>query len=192
MSYGRRFDEAVAYAVDKFRHVHRKGTKIPYISHLMAVTAFVAEAGGDEDQLCAAVLHDALEDVPGCTPEFLAERFGARVSELVVGLSDSVNEEPKPDWRPRKERYIAYLRAEPEELKVISASDKLHNAMTLLRDLERTGPGTLDRFTGGRVGTMWYYRAVADALAQGWSHWLVDELQLVVARMEAVVARAER
>lgn len=189
MSYGRRFDEAVAYAVDKFRDVHRKGTNIPYISHLMAVTAFVAEAGGDEDQLCAAVLHDALEDVPGCTPEFLAERFGPRVAELVVGLSDSVNEEPKPDWRPRKERYIAYLRAEPADLKVISAADKLHNAMTLLRDLERTGPATLDRFTGGRAGTMWYYRAVADALAEGWSHWLVDELQVVVGRMERVISR---
>lgn len=189
MSYGRRFDEAVAYAVEHFRDVHRKGTSIPYISHLMAVTALVAEAGGDEDQLCAAILHDALEDVAGCTPEMLSERFGPRVSRLVVGLSDFVGGPPKPPWRARKERYIAHLRAEPAELKLISAADKLHNAVTLRRDLERSGVATLDRFTGGREGSMWYYGQVAEALADGWSHWLVEELVIEVGRMERLASR---
>jgi (p)ppGpp synthase/HD superfamily hydrolase len=182
----RRLDDAAAWSVDAFRAIHRKGTTVPYVTHLFAVAALVGEGGGDEDQLCAALLHDALEDVPGCTPAYLAARWGERVSRLVVALSDSVGEHPKPAWRPRKERYLSHLRAEAHEVKLISAADKLHNASTLRRDLHRLGPDTLARFTGGHAGTLWYYRSVTDALADGWSHWLVDELHHEVARLEAL------
>ncbi len=187
MSYGTRFDLAVAFATDRFRDIHRKGTSIPYVSHLFAVTALVAEGGGDEEQLCAAVLHDALEDVPGCTPASLEAEFGARVARLVVALSDSVDEHPKPAWRLRKERYIAHLRRAPEEVKLVSVADKLHNATTVRRDLERLGLTTMDRFKGGVEGTLWYYQQVAEALADGWSHWLLEELVIEVRRMERLI-----
>ena len=184
MSYGTRFDRASAFAVDRFRGVNRKGTSIPYISHLFSVAALVAEGGGDEEQLCAAILHDAVEDIPGCTPAILAAEFGERVARLVTALSDSVDEHPKPPWRARKERYIAHLRTSPGEVKLISVADKLHNATTLRRDLEREGVATLDRFAGGRVGTFWYYREISAALADNWSHWLIGELEREVRLLE--------
>jgi (p)ppGpp synthase/HD superfamily hydrolase len=187
MAYGARFDTAVAFAVEGFRHINRKGTSIPYISHLFAVTALVAEGGGDEDQLCAAVLHDAVEDIPGCTPALLSEAYGERVARLVVALSDSVDEHPKPPWKQRKDRYIAHLRHQPAEVKLVSVADKLHNATTLRRDIERDGVATLARFTGGVDGSMWYYREVAAALANDWSHWLVEELVIEVRRMESLI-----
>ena len=40
----------------------RKGTTIPYIGHLLAVTSIVIENGGTEDEAIAALLHDAVED----------------------------------------------------------------------------------------------------------------------------------
>jgi (p)ppGpp synthase/HD superfamily hydrolase len=187
--YSDRFDAAVAWAVDAFRPIVRKGTQIPYITHLFTVASLVGEGGGDEEQLCAAILHDAVEDIPGCTPAFLAERFGPRVSRLVVALSDSVDEHPKLAWKPRKDRYLAALCHEPPEVKLISAADKLHNARSLRLDLMRHGKSTLDRFSGGHEGTLWYHRAVVGSLAaDGWDHWLLDELIHEVSRMEQLAS----
>lgn len=185
-AYSGRFDDAVAFALDAFRDIYRKGKSVPYMTHLLSVTALVGEAGGDEDQLCAAVLHDAVEDVPGCTPEIIEARFGGRVSRMVVALSDSVNEQPKPPWKARKDRYLAHLRDMPHDVKLVSAADKLHNARCIRQDLQREGVASMDRFTGGRDGTVWYYRAVTGALGAGWSHWLVDELDAEVTRIEAL------
>src|SRR5439155_2687049 len=59
-----RFVAAFRYAAELHRSQLRKGTDIPYISHLMAVAATVLDQGGDEDQAVAALLHDAIEDHP--------------------------------------------------------------------------------------------------------------------------------
>lgn len=58
--YGKAMDEALAFVADAFRTKTRKGTNIPYFTHLLAVMAFVGEYGGSEEQMIAALLHDAL------------------------------------------------------------------------------------------------------------------------------------
>lgn len=187
--YSTRLDAAVALALDSFRTRVRKGTGIPYVTHLFAVMVTVGEYGGDEDQLIAAVLHDWLEDIPGASVEHLETSFGPRVAAMVRALSDSV-EHPKPPWRERKEGYLAALRAEPAELKLISAADKLHNCASIRRDLALVGEALWGRFTGGREGTLWYYEAVTAALGAGWDHPLLrrlqDEVQLLHRDAEAL------
>lgn len=168
-AYTTRFDEAVAFAVDSFRDVFRKATGIPYISHLFSVTALVAEYNGDEDQMIAAMLHDWLEDIDGATPDALRARFGDRVTDLVIALTDS-NEQPKPPWRERKERYLAHLHHASPDVKLISAADKLHNCRMIRRDLAMHGPRVFQWFRGEQVGTLWYYRSVVTALEDGWTH----------------------
>ncbi len=185
-SYSERFDRAVALAVRDFRGITRKGSHVPYITHLFSVTSRVGEAGGDEDQLIAAMLHDWLEDVPGSSAEHLAQEFGDRVARLVVALSDTTVR-PKPPWAVRKLQYLARLREEPPEVKLISCCDKWHNAETLWRDLRREGEATLARFAGGRDGTLWYYAAVAAALAERWQAPVLDELHRVVAAIHEEV-----
>lgn len=183
-AYSPRFDDAVRFALDAFRPITRKGSGIPYVTHLFAVTALVGEHGGDEDQLCAAMLHDWLEDIPGADRGVLAARFGERVAWLVEALTDSV-EHPKPPWRERKERYLEHLRFEPPEVKLVSCADKLHNCRTLVMDHRALGDALFDRFRGRRDGTLWYYRAVTDALAEGWEHPLQQELAREVAVLHA-------
>ncbi len=184
-TYSERFDRAVAMAVRDFRGIRRKGSSIPYVTHLFAVTAIVGEHGGDEDQLIAALLHDWLEDVEGADPDALELAFGPRVRRLVVALSDAVAVRPKPPWQARKEAFVARIRSEPGEVKLVCAADKLHNVQSLRRELKAHGLGTLDRFNGGREGTLWYYRAVAEALADGWSHPILDELADAVTALHA-------
>ena len=114
-AYSDRFDRAVALAVEAFRPVRRKGSRVPYITHLMMVCAIVGEHGGSEDQMIAAVLHDYLEDIEGSSVALLEREFGPQVAEYVLALSDTTTR-PKPPWRERKEAYLAllpHLRAGP-------------------------------------------------------------------------------
>jgi len=177
--YSSRLDEALTLAADAFRTKVRKGTGVPYVTHLLQVMVTVGEHGGDEEQMIAAVLHDYLEDIRDASEDHLRERFGDRVARLVVALSDATTH-PKPSWKERKESYVAALRDEPGELKLISAADKLHNAQSIRRDLAVVGDAIWDRFTATREQTLWYYCAVVEALAEGWDHPLLDELRAEV------------
>jgi (p)ppGpp synthase/HD superfamily hydrolase len=174
--YSPRLDDALVLAADAFRNVVRKGTRVPYIVHLLQVMVTVVENGGDEDQAIAALLHDIVEDIEGVTFEAIEARFGSDVANMVRALSDSCSH-PRPAWRPRKETYLARLRVEPGRLKLISAADKLHNLESILADYPVVGESLWSRFTGGREGTLWYYEAAIDALANGWSHPLLDRLR---------------
>jgi (p)ppGpp synthase/HD superfamily hydrolase len=178
-AYSTRLDAAVALVLEDFRHVTRKASSVPYLSHLFAVTALVAEGGGDEDQMIAAMLHDWLEDVPTASAVALEAQFGPTVRRLVEAVSDTT-EHPKPPWRARKEAFLQHIASQPADVKLICCADKLHNTQTLVRDLRLHGAATLDRFRGGREGTLWYYATVATALGTGWSHFLLDELQVAV------------
>ncbi len=178
-AYSARMDEAMNLTVSSFRGKFRKGTTIPYLTHLLAVAAMVGEGGGDEDQIIAALLHDWLEDIPGAQASLLEDKFGLRVRRLVEALSDTVVQ-PKPPWRERKERYIAHLYDEPPEVKLISVADKLHNCRSTVIDLRQSGIQIFERFNAKQGGTLWYYQALIPALAKDWDHWLLDLLRFEV------------
>lgn len=188
--YGPRFDDALLLAAQAFRQTRRKATGVPYIAHLLQVTATVAEHGGTEDQLIAALLHDYLEDVEGSSAEQLAERFGAHVAWLVRELSDTTTR-PKPPWKARKERYLAHLPDAVPEVKLISAADKLHNVQCCIRDYDIEGDKLWARFRGGKQGTLWYFQGCVEALGQGWGHPIVSELGDHVQRLLADVERGD-
>ena len=190
--YGPRFDEAVLLAVDAFRDVRRKSSDTPYVTHLFAVCAKVGEHGGDEDQMIAALLHDYLEDVEGATVDALRERFGERVADLVVALSDSVGVREKAPWKGRKEVYIASIRAKGGDVRLISAADKWHNCMSTCAAVRREGLSAFDVFRGGLSGTLWYYGAMVEALETGWSHPMLDELRRAVDELNELVASQRR
>ena len=85
-----RYNEALSYAETLHRNQLRKGISIPYISHLMTVSALVLEHGGDEDQAIASLLHDAAEDQGGeATLADIKTRFGGSVAAIVADCTDS-------------------------------------------------------------------------------------------------------
>jgi (p)ppGpp synthase/HD superfamily hydrolase len=186
--YSQRVDEALALAAEAFRFRVRKGSGVPYLSHLLQVMVTVAEHHGDEDQLVAAVLHDYLEDIEGASAGELRSRFGDRVATYVEALSDTT-EQPKPPWRDRKVRHLERLRSEPPAVKLICAADKLHNARSLVRSLSTTGASVWQRFNAGPDDTLWYYEEGLKALRTGWSHPILVELEQAVGSLR--VAREQ-
>lgn len=99
-----RFDSALRFASELHHTQFRKGTNIPYMAHLMSVAALVLEAGGNEDQAIAALLHDAMEDQGGRpTLNKIRELLGDRVANAVEECSDmKIDEERESvyqyDW----------------------------------------------------------------------------------------------
>jgi (p)ppGpp synthase/HD superfamily hydrolase len=178
--YGPKVGEALKLAADAFAPRARKGSGVPYLTHLLAVATLVMEHGGDEDQIVAAVLHDYLEDIPGASAEELESAFGARVAGIVRALSDATDATNKAPWKPRKLSYLAHLRGESADVKLVSAADKLHNARSIVEDHRRMGDEVFARFTASREETLWYYREVVLALADGFAHPLLDELRRAV------------
>ena len=184
MPYGENFDHALLYASRLHRDQLRKGTSTPYITHLLAVASIVGENGGSEDEVVAALLHDAPEDRGGeATLQEIRDQFGDGVTEIVDGCTDTY-ETPKPPWRERKERYLAHLAGASGSVRLVSSADKLHNARTVLSDYRLLGEDLWTRFNGKKEGTLWYYRAVVDAL-QGDSP-IVEELDRVVTELETL------
>jgi len=139
---------------------------VPYVAHLMAVTALVLENGGDEDEAIAALLHDGPEDKGGQKIlDTIRSSFGDRVAHIVEGCSDTLVEDrsQKEEWKPRKEKYIRHLReCSCGSVFLISVADKVHNLQSILSDYRCIGDAVFARFSGKKDGTLWYYRQLLE------------------------------
>ena len=185
---GPRFDRAFLFAADKHAKQTRKASSIPYIAHLIGVTSLVLEAGGDEDLAIAALLHDVVEDCGG--EKMLKEvrrRFGKRVADIVDGCTDAYVI-PKPLWKERKDQYIARLKTESPDTRLVSAADKLNNVRSILSDYREIGESIWSRFNGGREGTLWYYRTLREEFLRDAPNRITRDLDLAVQELEALTA----
>ena len=182
--YGPRFADAFDFACEQHHGQRRKGSGAPYVTHPMAVASLVAEYGGDEEQAIAALLHDTIEDCD-VTRADIVERFGDRVADMVDACTDAV-ESPKPPWRPRKEAHIEHVRGLSPTMKLVIACDKLHNARSIVADRHRKSVGeeVWTRFRAARPDVIWYYRAMAAALREGWASEALDELDRTIDAFE--------
>ncbi|MEI7553958.1 HD domain-containing protein [Candidatus Chlorohelix sp.] len=179
-----RFEDALVFAAKLHNKQIRKGTEIPYASHLLAVASIVMEHGTSEDEVIAALLHDAVEDQGGLeTLELIRQNFGDAVAQIVLGCSDSF-EMPKPPWRERKEKYLAHIAEASSSILLVSASDKLHNARSTLSDFRSHQHAVWERFRGGMDGMLWYFRELVEQFRGRVPESLLRELDLVVSDLE--------
>jgi (p)ppGpp synthase/HD superfamily hydrolase len=176
----------------------RKGSDIPYMSHLSQVKGLVLEHGGSVDQAVAGLLHDALEDAP--SPEERARRetvirdeFGQPVLDIVLDCTDTTADEAagsKAPWRQRKERYLAHLselsKASSTSL-LVAACDKRHNLFALVWDVKTAGPGYLERFNAQPTDQLWYFREFVAAVGTRVPDRLKNELDALVEDFRTLV-----
>src|SRR3954447_23425749 len=187
-----RFSDALRYAEEKHRTQRRKGSDLPYSSHLLAVCSLVLEDGGSEDEAIAALLHDAPEDQGGeATLNEIRDRFGADVADIVEGCSDTF-ETPKPPWRRRKQAYIDHLQDAPPSVLRVSLADKLHNARSILGDQRQIGDRIFERFGGRKEGTLWYYSELARTFLKRRPGPMADELQRTVTKLRSAAGGPHR
>jgi len=184
MELSSRFSDAMVYANMLHAGQCRKVTKTPYVGHLLNVAGIVLEHGGTEDEAIAALLHDAIEDQGGAiTREEIRRRFGNSVVSMVDGCSET-DQTPKPPWRQRKEAHIRSLMTASKSVRLISAADKLDNVRSILQSYFVIGNSIWDHFHGRRDGTLWFYRATANALKETKGMPIFEDLEIAIGSLE--------
>jgi guanosine-3',5'-bis(diphosphate) 3'-pyrophosphohydrolase len=129
---------ALAFAADKHRHQRRKDAEAsPYINHPIALANVLVEEGGVEDieVLCAALLHDTIEDTD-TTHEELVNAFGSRIAHIVAEVTDDKNLKSEE----RKRLQIEHAPKLSVEAKLVKLADKTCN----LRDIVVRPPAKWD------------------------------------------------
>jgi (p)ppGpp synthase/HD superfamily hydrolase len=159
--------DALGFAIEAHAGQTRKGTDVPYVTHVMRVAALVIEHGGDAEQVAAALLHDTVEDCRDVTHEVVEVKFGAEVARIVHALTDTMpgdSPEKKSPWRVRKLAYVERLAGLDARGCLVAVCDKLDNLRSLADDLRADGPSTLERFSASPRQTRWYYETVRGVL----------------------------
>lgn len=123
------FLDALNFAALRHRGQRRKGRDgAPYVNHLIEVAHILTSHGFEGTEiLCAAVLHDVIEDA-GASPDELRARFGSRVTALVLEVTD---DKALPFW----ERKIAQIRNAArlsQDAQQIRVADKISNLRGVL------------------------------------------------------------
>ncbi len=188
----KRFKEAMDFAFRLHGRQEAKGSRVPYMAHLLGTASLVLQFGGNEDQAIAALLHDGPEDQGGRpTLRKIRERFGDRVADIVEGCTDTFRKR-KPPWKARKRRYLAHLETASWDTLLVSAADKLHNARAVVADLRTDGDEVWKRFHAGRRDQLWYYQRLAEVFERRGVGRIAVELKLAVGQMKRLAAQVRR
>lgn len=130
------FVKAIGFAAEKHRNQRRKDADAsPYINHPIALANVLANEGGVDDVavLCAAVLHDTVEDTETSEAELRAT-FGAAIASIVMQVTDDKSLEKSV----RKQKQIEHASHISSEAKLVKLADKICN----LRDILASPPAS--------------------------------------------------
>jgi (p)ppGpp synthase/HD superfamily hydrolase len=193
--YSDRINHALAFAAKHHDQQVRKGTRLPYLTHPANVAIILTRYGCDETTVVAGILHDVIEDcvTKDYTRDMLEQRiatkFGSDVLETVLAVThrkyDDHGEEFSPD--ETKQDYLDRLSGASTRALWVCAADKLHNANSILSDLQRTiQPDTIwGRFKVGKDRTQRWYRSVYARLVElGFDAPIMPELEQTVQSLE--------
>lgn len=166
---GARFERAAAHAIATHRSQRRASSDVPFVAHLFATCALVLERGGGEPEAVAALLHDVVDDEDSVTGLVaLRDAFGDDIAEIVEAARgiDATFASGARAFYDRKCAVVARVSdTSPTGVAaafVIAASGLAEARAT--RDDLACGEDAFARMHGKKFGTLWAYRALADAL----------------------------
>lgn len=195
--WNQRIDRAIKIAAVAHARQKRKGTEVPYIMHPFGVAMIVAENGGDEDTVIAALLHDVLEDASDVySAEEMERDFGPEVVQIVRDVSEVKEKNGvRRQWKERKDAYLAHLE-EIEDIRplMVATADKMQNLQGILNDYGELGEVFWERFNAGKEQEVWYYRAVTDLLEkkEGVARAMRVALRTEMDSLERMLEEAEK
>ncbi len=164
-----KLSRAIIFATEAFDGMMRKGENSPAILHSLEAAAIVQTVCSEEDVLCAAVLHDTVEDA-GVQIEKIEEMFGKRVAALVMSETENkrIFMSPEDTWMIRKNETLQMLVSSGDPgVKALWLGDKLSNMRSFYRLKCKEGDAMWDAFHQKNPQKHEkYYRAIADALTE--------------------------
>lgn len=166
-------EKALQIASQAHNGQFRKGMKIPYITHPVAVGLILMKAGYSDELVAAGILHDTVEDTD-VTIEEIEREFGPKVAEIVAGCSEP---DKSLSWEKRKEHTIEFLKMASSDIRAVACADKLHNIRSIIHDYEQNGEAVWSRFKRGKEQQGWYYTNIVESLGKQSTFGLLEELK---------------
>ncbi len=198
MIFTSRINEAIKLASHLHRnHVRKDKLMTPYISHLVAVAMILQDVTDDEDIIIAGLMHDSLEDVPNYSYENLVSDCGNRVADIVKHVTEPLDANKRDDeqlpWLTRKEKYLENLRLGSIESAMVSASDKIHNTESFMRDMLHEKEEFLERFHSSLRNKLWFHEQVLLIVEEklGNDNELIKRLSKCTKEFENLIAQSE-
>lgn len=150
---------------------YRKGTNVPYLSHIMNVCKTLCEYNCSEEIITAGILHDTVEDTY-LTLKDIELLFGRRVSDIVRGVTEPEklnkqrnNKVDVENWKQRKLHTLDFLKSHAHfDVLIVTAADKLDNIRVIKSGIQHKGENIWEQFNAGRVEQEWYYTSLAQIL----------------------------
>lgn len=162
-----KLSEAICFATEAFDGKYRKGEKKAAVFHSFEAASIVQTICDDEEVVCAAVLHDTVEDT-GVTISEIEEKFGKRVAMLVQSETEEKYPEKNPSdtWLLRKQSTLETLKNSTDiGVRIMWLGDKLSNMRSLSRLKEQMGDNMWDIFhQKDPEAHRQYYQAIAKEL----------------------------
>jgi (p)ppGpp synthase/HD superfamily hydrolase len=194
--YSDAINHAFAFAAKHHDQQVRKGTKPPYLTHPANVAVILTRYSRDEATVVAGILHNVVEDCirDGFTREMLEQRigdkFGSEVLDTLLAVTYRRQDEDGVELSAaeKKDDYLSRLASASERARWVCAAHELHNAGSILADLDRTAESATiwSRFSGGRGATVDWYRAVYQRLDEvGFKGEIMNELARSTAVLES-------
>ncbi|MFA4880844.1 MAG: HD domain-containing protein [Candidatus Doudnabacteria bacterium] len=165
----------------------RKDADVPYITHPYSVAFILTNYTDDEDIIVAGLLHDVLEDVPGCTMEDIKRDFGDKIAQIVKEVSEDKDPDDSPEkakatWEQRKKEYLDNLKNDSFEAMMVCAADKIHNLKSIAEAYKEQGEKLFDNFNAPIDKKMWYYGEVLKILEGRLNNDIIKELKEVYSK----------
>lgn len=148
---------AIEFATRAHAGQYRKGTRLPYIVHPLAVATILIELDLSEPLVVAGLLHDTVEDTP-VTLDEIRQQFGDEVARLVEAASEP---DKKAAWELRKRHTVGYLKTAPMDVLLLTCADKLDNVRSIRHDIALHGAAIWSRFSRPVASQHWYYASLA-------------------------------
>lgn len=148
--------------------MYRKLGQTPYILHPLEAVAIVGSMTNDEDALCAAVLHDTVEDT-SVTMEDILDNFGPETARIVAAETEDKRAElpPTETWTIRKTEFFEKLKNEDIKSKMVCLGDKLSNMHSFYRYWLKDGDAFWNNFNQKDPKKQaWYYSTAAELLSE--------------------------
>lgn len=170
-----RLKKAYVYAAQAHCRQYRKGTKIPYFTHIITTLNYCMRLTDDIEILQAAILHDTVEDTQ-VTLEELRRDFGEHVAEIVAAETENKRRDrpASETWEIRKQETVSNLKSKPYDAKIVVLADKTANAEALFKEWQLLGDAVWQKFNmQDKKKQEWYFRAVAECLSEFSDTWVM-------------------
>lgn len=183
--------QAMSMVAIKFHGQKRKENGSPYIIHPFAVAFILNDYTNDEDVICAGLLHSLMENVNRYGYVNLEKDFGWRISciirEIAEDKDEDVSRNSKLTWEKRKKKYLKLLEKASQEALLVSASDKLHNLITMVEFYGEKKDKMWVELNASSEKTLWFYREYFNIISRLLQNKIVKDIERVYSGLESII-----